>query len=74
MNTLALATLADLDLLHAQRALTEAMGALTSLQIASRRIAPAADGSYQSSEQYRAYRDAQTLLAAWAQITTKLAR
>ena len=67
-------TLADLDLLRAQRALTEAMGALTSLQIAARRIAPAADGSHRSSDHYRAYRDAQTLLVAWAQIAAKLAR
>lgn len=69
-----LATLSDLDLLHAQRALTEAMGALTALHLAARRVAPAADGAYSSADAYVAHRNAQLLLAAWEQVARRLAR
>lgn len=74
MTTLATRSLSDLDLLHAQRALTEAMGALTALSIAVRRVAPDAQGGFRSFDRYRAHRDAQTLLVAWSQVAAALAR
>ena len=74
LATLATRSLSDLDLLHAQRALTEAMGALTALHLAARRVAPAADGAYSSADAYVAHRNAQLLLAAWEQVARRLAR